>query len=97
MRVISRKPLRDFAIKFPDAGEQLNVWWVEAKAADWKNHADVKSLYRNASLLKKSRVVFNICGNKYRLIVRFDYEMGLGFIRFVGTHGEYDQIDAEEV
>jgi len=97
MRIISRKPLRDFSDQFPDAGEQLSVWWAEAKAAKWTNHADVKAHYRNASLLKNSRVVFNICGNKYRLIVKFEYKIQLGFIRFVGTHKEYDKINAEEV
>ena len=97
MRIISRRPLRDFAARFPDADEQLSAWWFEAKKAEWRNHADVKSQYRNASLLKKGRIVFNICGNKYRLIVKFDYEVKLGFIRFVGTHKEYDKINAEEV
>lgn len=97
MRIISRKPLNDFANSFPDSEEQLSVWWAEAKAAKWTNHADVKTYYRNASLLKKSRVVFNICGNKYRLIVKFEYQIQLGFIRFVGTHKEYDKINAEEV
>ncbi|MGB0504764.1 MAG: type II toxin-antitoxin system HigB family toxin [Pikeienuella sp.] len=97
MRIIARKRLREFGDRFPDANEQLSAWWFEANAATWKNHADVKAQYRSASLLKKSRVVFNICGNKYRLIVRFDYEMQLGFIRFVGTHKEYDKINAEEV
>lgn len=97
MRIISRKTLRDFVDRFPDSEDQLSVWWAEAKAAKWMNHADVKAQYRNASLLKKSRVVFNICGNKYRLIVKFEYEIQLGYIRFVGTHKEYDNINAEEV
>jgi len=58
---------------------------------------DTTPQYRNASILKDGRVVFNICGNKYRLIVRFDYEKGMGFVRFLGTHKEYDEINAEEV
>lgn len=59
--------------------------------------ADIKAQYRSASILKGGRVVFNICGNKYRLILKFDYEKGIGFVRFLGTHKEYDEINAEEV
>ena len=97
MRIISRRPLRKFALAHPDSEQQLDAWWEEAKNGAWKNPEDIKAKYRSASILKGRRVVFNICGNKYRLIVKFDYEAQLGFVRFVGTHGEYDKIDAEEV
>jgi mRNA interferase HigB len=70
---------------------------AEAKRAEWKTPADIKVQYRSASILKGGRVVFNICGNKYRLIVKFDYEKGIGLVRFIGTHKEYDEINAEEV
>jgi mRNA interferase HigB len=76
---------------------QIDVWWAEARRAEWKTPAEIKAQYRSASILKGGRVVFNICGNKYRLIVKFDYEKGIGFVRFVGTHKEYDEINAEEV
>ncbi|WP_163848074.1 type II toxin-antitoxin system HigB family toxin [Pseudooceanicola aestuarii] len=97
MRIISRPTLRAFGERFPDAKTQLDAWWAEAKRASWRTPSDIKELYRNASILKGGRVVFNICGNKYRLVVKFDYEMGIGLIRFVGTHKEYDQINAEDV
>lgn len=97
MRIISRTKLIAFGARFPDAKAQIDVWWVEARRAEWKTPADVKSQYRSASILKGGRVVFNICGNKYRLIVKFEYEKGIGFVRFLGTHKEYDNINAEEV
>lgn len=97
MRIIARPKLIAFSKRFLDSKSQLDVWWAEAHRASWKTPAEVKAQYRNASILKGGRVVFNICGNKYRLIVRFDYEKGIGFVRFLGTHEEYDQIDAEEV
>ncbi len=97
MRIIARPKLIAFGNRFPEAKAQLDAWWVEAKQAEWKTPADIKAQYRSASILKGGRVVFNICGNKYRLIVRFDYEKGIGFVRFLGTHKEYDQINAEEV
>ncbi|MCT8267230.1 type II toxin-antitoxin system HigB family toxin [Afifella sp. JA880] len=97
MRIIARPKLIAFGERFPDAKAQLDVWWAEARRAEWASPADIKAQYRNASILKGGRVVFNICGNKYRLIVKFDYAKRIGFVRFLGTHKEYDQIDAEEV
>ncbi|WP_414832077.1 type II toxin-antitoxin system HigB family toxin [Afifella sp. YEN Y35] len=97
MRIIARPRLIAFGERFPDAKAQLDVWWAEARRAEWASPADIKAQYRNASILKGGRVVFNICGNKYRLIVKFDYAKRIGFVRFLGTHKEYDQIDAEEV
>ncbi len=97
MRIIARPKLRDFCEQFPDAKAQLDVWWAESHRASWKTPADIKAQFGSASILKGGRVVFNICGNKYRLIVRFDYEKGIGFIRFLGTHEQYDKINAEEV
>lgn len=96
-RIISKKTLRDFWERFPDAEEALKAWHAEAKAADWQNPADVKAQFGNASILKDSRVVFNLCGNKYRLIVKISYAASIILIRFVGTHKEYDAIDAETV
>jgi len=97
MRIIARTRLITFSERFPDSKAQLDAWWAEAKRAEWKTPIEIKELYRNASVLKGSRVVFNICGNKYRLIVKFEYELGIGYVRFLGTHAEYDQIDAEEI
>lgn len=97
MRVIARKTLKEYCAREPGAAGALNAWYSEAKAATWKSPADVKEKYRSASILKGGRIVFNIAGNKYRLIVRIDYACAIVFIRFVGTHKEYDKIDAEEV
>ncbi|MBC6416653.1 MAG: type II toxin-antitoxin system HigB family toxin [Rhodospirillales bacterium] len=97
MRIIARPKLIAFGERFPDAKAQLAAWWAEVKHAQWETPAAIEAQYRNASILKDGRVVFNLCGNKYRLIVKFDYRKRIGFVRFIGTHREYDGIDAEEV
>ncbi len=97
MRILARPNLIAFGERFPDAKAQLDVWWAEARRAEWRMPPDIKAQYRNASILKGGRVVFNICGEKYRLIVKFDYEKGFGYVRFLGTHKAYDQIKGEEV
>ncbi len=95
--IIAKRTLREFWEKHPDAAGSLQAWYAEAKAAEWKTPTEVKAQFRSASILKDSRVVFNICGNKYRLIVKINYDHGIIRIRFVGTHKEYDTIDAETV
>ena len=97
MRVISRKILREFWEKHPDARQPLQTWYADVKHGIWRSPADVKNVYKNASLLANNRVVFNIKGNKYRIIVIIEYRFGLVYIRFVGTHKEYDRIDAETI
>ena len=99
MHVIKRKILIDFC-KQPgrqDAKGSLEAWYYEAKHAQWASPADVKGQYRSASILKDNRVVFNIAGNKYRLVVRINYDSKTVFVRFIGTHEEYDRIDAEVI
>jgi mRNA interferase HigB len=95
--IISRKTLREFGERFPDAKDALDSWYAEVKAAVWRDPSDIKAQYRNASILKGGRVVFNICGNKYRVIVKINYPISVIYIRFVGTHKDYDAIDAETV
>ncbi len=97
MRIISRRTLREFWNIYPDSEESLKAWFQEATHADWANPHDVKALYGNASVIGDGRIVFNIAGNKYRLIVWFNFPYRIGYIRFVGTHAEYDGIDAENV
>lgn len=97
MRVISKKTLREFWEKHGDAEEQLKTWYKETSKATWFTPNDIKGEYAKASILKNNRVVFNICGNNYRLIVKINYERSWAFIRFVGTHKEYDKIDAENI
>ena len=97
MRVISKSKLRAFWETHPDAEGALRAWHAEAEAADWHRPADVKAKFGNASVLGGNRVVFSICGNKYRLVVRFNYAWQVAYTRFVGTHVEYDAIDVEAV
>lgn len=97
MRVIARKTLRDFWEEHADAEQQLKAWFHEAEAAQWKSFADIKARYRSADVLPGNRVVFDIKGNNYRLVVKVHYNRSLVFIRFVGTHAEYDRINAETI
>jgi mRNA interferase HigB len=97
MRVIAKRALRQFWQRYPDAEQQLRAWYSEAKSADWRTPADVKAKHRSASILKAGRVIFNLCGNKYRLVVRINYAYQIVYVRFIGSHAEYDEIDVEEV
>lgn len=97
MRIISKKALIEYWKKVPAAESELKAWHAEAKAAEWDTPADVKAKYGNASILKDGRVVFNICGNKHRLVVWVNYEFHTLYIRFIGTHKEYDAIDAQNI
>lgn len=95
MRIIAIKTLKDFWEDYPDAEEALKAWYAVAKNADWKTPSEVKATYGNASILQEGRVVFNIAGNKYRLIVWINYPYRVVYVRFVGTHKQYDKIDAQ--
>ena len=97
MRIIAKRALRAFWRRQPRAEQPLKSWYAIAAKADWSSPADVKTAYRSASLVGNVRVVFNIGGNRYRLVVRFDYPHRIGFVRFVGTHAEYDAVDAARV
>jgi mRNA interferase HigB len=97
MRIISRKTLKEFWEQYPDARQALQAWYADTKQADWKTPNDIKRIYRNASIVANNRVVFNIKGNKYRLVVAIRYEYGIVYIRFVGTHHEYDKIDVARI
>ena len=97
MWVITRRTLRNFWLRHPDAEGPLRDWYQEANSADWRSPADVRSRYPSASIIAGNRVVFNIKGNDYRLVVLIDYPYHKVYIRFVGTHAEYDSIDAAEV
>jgi len=97
MRVIALGTLRDFWTKHPDSLESLSAWYAIVSRAHWASPADVKAAYRNASFLADNRVVFNIKGNDYRLIVAMHYNRQIAYIRFIGTHRQYDQVDASKV
>ena len=99
MHVIKRKTLVEFYQQpgHQDAKGPLEAWYDEAKHAQWASPADIKTKYRSASILKHNKIVFNIAGNKYRLVVRINYDSKTVFIRFIGTHREYNKIDAEVI
>ena len=99
MRVISRKKLKEFwgHPNYGDAEQPLKSWYAEVSKAEWDSPADIKQQYGNASILKNNRVVFNIAGNKYRLIVMTSHDYTVCLVRFVGTHQQYDKINAETV
>lgn len=97
MRIISVRSLREFWERHPQAEMPLRNWYAEACHAAWKTPADIKSAHRNASFLPGNRVVFNIKGNDFRLMVAARYTQGLMFVRFVGTHAEYDRVDATTI
>ena len=96
MRVIAKSTLEDFWREYPDSEQCLRSWYREAKRAIWKAPPEIKEQYRSASILQKSRVVFNIAGNKYRLLVDVLYPIGVIYVKFVGTHKQYDAIVAED-
>jgi len=97
MRIIARSTLREFWKRQPQAEQPLKVWFKIASAADWSTPEDVKADYRKASFLEGNRVCFDISGNKFRLVVRINYPYRIVYIRFIGTHKEYDAIDANTV
>ncbi|HET7322568.1 MAG TPA: type II toxin-antitoxin system HigB family toxin [Longimicrobiaceae bacterium] len=100
MRIIAKRTLRQFWDNHPRGAEAkvpLQVWHSTVEDADWATPADVKAMYGDASILKNGRVVFNIAGNKFRLVVRINYPYRVVYIRFVGTHEQYDAIDAEQI
>ena len=95
--MIAIKTLRDFWKKHADAEQPLRAWYAEAKAADWKKPADIVKLYRTASILVNNGVVFNIKGNDYRLVAAINYSYKVVYVRFIGTHIEYDKINVENI
>jgi len=99
MRIIAIKTIKEFWEKknCQDSEQSLRAWYFEAKEDNWKSPNDLKKKYGNASVIGDGRLVFNIKGNKYRLIVAVNYKMKLVFIRFIGTHQEYDKIDAKNI
>jgi mRNA interferase HigB len=97
MRVIAKSTLRNFWARHTDAQGALQAWHDEALAATWKTPHDIKNHYPAASICANNRVVFNVCGNKYRLIAEIQYAAGIVWVKFLGTHAEYDLVDASTV
>jgi mRNA interferase HigB len=100
MRVIALSTLKAFyegKPSYADAIEPIHAWYRHTLKADWSSPAEVKADFRNASILKDGRVVFNIAGNKYRLVVWINYPYRVVYIRFIGTHTQYDKIDVQTI
>lgn len=97
MHIVALERLRLFWEEHPDAEEPLRSWYAVARRAHWQTPVDIRADYGNASFVGNNRVVFNIKGNDYRLIVLAEYQKGRLLIRFVGTHAEYDRLNAAEV
>lgn len=100
MRIIALSTLKAFWQEKPeykDAKAPTMVWYHHVLHADWKSPAQVKQDFRNASILKVGRVIFNVSGNKYRLVVWINYVYRIVYIRFIGTHAQYDKIDAQTI
>ena len=96
-RIFSKSTLRDFWEKYNDSEQYLKTWHATAMNSNWQTPNDVKNTYVNASIFRNNRVVFNIKGNSYRLIAKFNFEKQWIFIRFIGTHKEYDKVDANTI
>jgi mRNA interferase HigB len=97
VRIIARRALREFWERHPDAEQPLRAWYHDAQNADWRSPADIKREYANASIVAANRVVFNIKGNTYRLVVAINYPYRICYIRFVGSHQAYNRIDVARV
>ena len=97
MRIIAKKILRDFWEVHPDSEQQLKAWFQETSKAEWTSPRQIKKEYPSASFLAENRVVFNIKGNHYRLIVKISYGYQMVWTRFIGTHAEYDKINAKTI
>jgi len=99
MRIISRRTLREFWTRreYADSEQSLKSWFREAEKADWSNPSAIKAAYRSASIVGDNGVVFNIAGNKYRVVVKINYGYRVMYVRFVGTHRQYDAIDVTEI
>lgn len=97
MRIIAKKTLKDYWTKHANCRKELEEWYGVTCKSAWKTPIDIKQTYPKASIVGGNRVVFNIAGGNYRLVVKFAYKTQIGFIRFIGTHSDYDKINAETI
>ena len=97
MRIIARRTLREFWERHPDAEQPLRAWFHDAQRSDWRTPADIRRVYANASIVGENRVVFNIKGNTYRLVVAINPPHRMCYVRFIGSHQAYDRIDVTSV
>jgi mRNA interferase HigB len=97
MRIIALSTLREFWERHPDARESLQAWYHDAKQAQWHSPSEIRHIYATASIVGANRVVFNIRGHAFRLVVAVHYDFGIVYIRFIGAHHDYDRIDATTI
>jgi mRNA interferase HigB len=97
VRIVSRAILNDYYRKHSETKSQLEAWYYEVKNSNWNSPIEIKERYGSASIIGDNRVVFNIKGNKYRLVVKINYKMKIVYLKFFGTHKEYNKINAEEI
>jgi mRNA interferase HigB len=97
MRIIAKRTLREFWEKYSDAETPLKVWYKNIKEAEWRNSNELKRQFKNASIVGNDRIVFNIKGNTYRLVISIDFEKQIVWIKFIGSHRDYDKINAKTV
>ena len=97
MRIVAKRTLLDFIARHAHAEQALLAWYAEASKANWKTPQNIKDQYASASFVGRNRVVFNIKGNDFRLIVAVAYQIGVVYVKFVGTRAEYDKVDAATV
>ena len=97
MRVIAKKTLKEYFEKNASAKQPLLIWFKEISSGNWKNHNEMKESFSSLSIIPDERIVFNIKGNKYRIVAKVNYEFQIIWIRFVGTHAEYDKTDASKI
>ncbi len=97
MRIISTAKLIEYYTKYPETEQPLKAWIAEVRKANWQTANEIKQQYRNVSILKDRRAVFNIKGNDHRLVVAIAYKLGSVYIKFIGTHEEYDRINANNI
>jgi mRNA interferase HigB len=97
VRIVSKAILNDYYRKHSETKSQLETWYYEVKNSNWNSPVEIKERYGSASIIGNNRVVFNIKGNKYRFVVKINYKMKIVYLRFFGTHKEYNKINAEEI
>ena len=97
MRVIAKKTLKEYFEKNAESKQPLLIWFKEVNNGKWKNHNEMKETFSSLSIIPNERIVFNIKGNKYRIVAKVNYDYQIIWIRFVGTHAEYDKIDATKI
>ncbi len=97
MRIFSKNTLRDFWIKYPDSKVQLSAWNDIMKKVNFNSPNEIISLFGTADIIKEGKIIFNVCGNKYRLIAKFNYEKQMIFILFIGTHKDYDLLNVSQL